>query len=681
MKRKLLLIFLTIISAASLSLSVSACDFLIDNVNSGAEQSASQSSSNSDVSEQTSSEDDSSGQTSSEEDSSGQTSSEDSSDTEKEETEDFEVREGNSSYGYYQLAGETNGASMQSVYLKMYTACESFTENTGDISAANGYYTISEISYSDCLTTEEALSVWKIFYLENPMYYWLSSSCVYSTSKIYLCIDEAYASYADRAVYDAAIAAMITEANSLVSQQSTELEKAMAIHDYIIGKIDYAYQSDKTTPETAIWAHNITGVSSKGAGVCEAYAKTYLALSLINGLDCVIATGYSSSSGEAHAWNLVKIDGAWYGVDCTWDDTGDDSDLSYTYFGMNASAISSTRVTNGQTYGTSYLYALPEATTYGIQLVTLFKGETQSGVYVNIDAAFAAMTDSAADYTIELYFYNPAGALIYTSPSTTVYIYSESTPAVNSVTINGVYTDLGDGYFYVSYLNMESELTLNCNLTVCDVILTAAKLNLGEYTLTAGGNYCRLNGTIYDSKTSEVISVKSATTSQTDIYAALNISYYYGGASISGTAAIGTYYGSDRLAVYGTVTIDKYISANQTSYYNIYMQEGGSLTVNSVVYDGDGSDKIVYVLFRFDSIEKYPSLYLGGVAAQVRLYISGNVSSSEAAAPSNLDCAIAALGSESDFDYIKIYFDGENKTGLYSVNTDYEIVYTPQTAD
>ncbi|MCD7729588.1 MAG: transglutaminase-like domain-containing protein [Clostridia bacterium] len=688
MKRKLLIVLLTIISAVCLCLGFSACDILTEL--SSSISTVEQSSSSGESSEELSLSGDSSEQSSSDDEQGspedGETqkdSSDDSSETEKDDEEItvvFTLKDGNSSYGYESLASETKGTAMQAVYYQMYTACEEFSVSTEDVTETDGNYVISEISYSGSLSTAEALSVWEVFYIENPIYYWLSNTCTYSSSAIILCIDEEYASYSVRAAYDADISAMVEDACKQVQKLDTELEKAIAIHDYIIGKIDYAYQSDNTTPETDIWAHNITGVSTKGAGVCEAYAKTYLALCLINGIDCIIVTGNAGENGdgEGHAWNLVKIDGVWYGVDCTWDDTGDDDDLYYNYFGMNVSLINSTRKTRDQTYGVNYLYELPEVTTYGIQFVTLFKGETELGIYVNIDAAFAAMTDSSADYTIEFYFCNPSGTKVETSPSTTVYIYAASTPAVNSITINGIYSDEGNGYFYVSYLNMQSELVLACNLEISNIILTATELDLGEYTLTTSGYYCRLNGVIKDSKTAETVSIKSTISYQTIIYATLDIGYYYGGASIIGTAEIDTYYGSDTLVVYGTVSIGKYVAPVSSSYY-IYVQNNGTLTVNNLVYEDDNaSNSEIYIVFQFDSKDYYPTVTLSNVEAKTYLYIYGFISGTEAATPSNLDCTIATLGDASDFANILVWFINnntqENKTDLYTV-TDNKIVY------
>lgn len=41
------------------------------------------------------------------------------------------------------------------------------------------------------------------------------------------------------------------------------------------------------------------------------------------GLECEIVTG-KVKSGEGHAWNIVRVDGAWYQWDACWNDEGYD---------------------------------------------------------------------------------------------------------------------------------------------------------------------------------------------------------------------------------------------------------------------------------------------------------------------------------------------------------------------
>jgi hypothetical protein len=94
---------------------------------------------------------------------------------------------------------------------------------------------------------------------------------------------------------------------SLTSDDMTELEKLLVVHDYIVANYEY----DKTYKSR----HLDTMVSQK-TGVCEGYA--YLLKYVLNKLniDCVTVP----SNAHQHMWNKVKLDGNWYNIDATHDD-------------------------------------------------------------------------------------------------------------------------------------------------------------------------------------------------------------------------------------------------------------------------------------------------------------------------------------------------------------------------
>jgi transglutaminase-like putative cysteine protease len=108
---------------------------------------------------------------------------------------------------------------------------------------------------------------------------------------------------------------------------STDYEKALWFHDWIINNADYDYEYKYCSAE---------GVLARGTGTCEAYHRAYVMLLNKVGIE----TG--RIEGNGHVWTAVKMDGKWYQVDTTWDDLGDEYRGTYyehIYFGITDEII------------------------------------------------------------------------------------------------------------------------------------------------------------------------------------------------------------------------------------------------------------------------------------------------------------------------------------------------------
>ena len=94
---------------------------------------------------------------------------------------------------------------------------------------------------------------------------------------------------------------------SIVSQcpVSGEYEKALWLHDYLIMHAYYDSDYKRYGPD---------GVLVDGLGVCDSYSKAYEMLLSAAGIQSVRVLS------STHAWNSVFLEGAWYNIDCTWDD-------------------------------------------------------------------------------------------------------------------------------------------------------------------------------------------------------------------------------------------------------------------------------------------------------------------------------------------------------------------------
>lgn len=103
---------------------------------------------------------------------------------------------------------------------------------------------------------------------------------------------------------------------------STDFEKALWLHDWIIDHADYDYSYSYSSAE---------GVLARGEGTCESYHRAYVMLLNKVGIE----TG--RITGNGHVWTAVKMDGEWYQVDSTWDDMGanfKDTYYEHMYFGL-----------------------------------------------------------------------------------------------------------------------------------------------------------------------------------------------------------------------------------------------------------------------------------------------------------------------------------------------------------
>lgn len=107
-------------------------------------------------------------------------------------------------------------------------------------------------------------------------------------------------------------------------------EKVKAVHDYIVlnGKYDInsIYYSDYD-------------LLMEGTSVCNGYAL--LTYNMLQKLNIPVSLVSGTAAGEAHIWNMVKLDNYWFHLDTTWDDPIPDGDtVSYTYYMLTEKEIS-----------------------------------------------------------------------------------------------------------------------------------------------------------------------------------------------------------------------------------------------------------------------------------------------------------------------------------------------------
>ena len=454
---------------------------------------------------------------------------------------EFATREGNSAYGYEALGSyATYGDAMQRLYRDFTETCERFATGGEDLADKNGYYVIGEYDLANYgLSLDVASAVWKVFYVSSPVYYWLDAKVVSIGDTFLLTVADDYARAVDRREADAAILAMTEECALLIDDTMTELERAVTITEYIVTNMQYAYEKDGTTPVMDMWAHCMAGFAMPGLGVCEAYAKTFMYLCLLNGVDCRMGSGYA---GEPHAWNYVKIDGEWYGADLTWTDNSGDTAV-YDYFGLSSDRMFAKHTPHSSTeFSGSFIYEAPTLSSKSIELASVYKNGEYYGLYKSIDEAFAAMTDSSAEYELRLDYYG----FFTTSPMYT--IDAELTPKVKKLTVVGKNSYVGGNHLdNNSIIRFSSSLTLGSDVEMRDLHLLALdgvgvpEIKLASHKLTLSGNVVYMD-----------LRITGTTSGSTVVVSCSDVAYVYGGVDVHRlvTGSVGIMLGADSRITY-----------------------------------------------------------------------------------------------------------------------------------
>ena len=122
---------------------------------------------------------------------------------------------------------------------------------------------------------------------------------------------------------DAAILTRCREVlGELISEDMTDFEKELAVHDWIVEHGEYddtVYSNAERVGRSGY--QDPYGILVGGYGNCLGYASAFQLLMELCGVECTTVVGASFRSLSDHAWNMVKLDGEWYCVDVTWDDS------------------------------------------------------------------------------------------------------------------------------------------------------------------------------------------------------------------------------------------------------------------------------------------------------------------------------------------------------------------------
>ena len=115
------------------------------------------------------------------------------------------------------------------------------------------------------------------------------------------------------------------------AEKLDEKGRELFIHDFIVNNVKY----DKLKKE---YSHEIIGALGNGVAVCEGIAKAVKLLCDELGIWCIVALSEANPEKGIkyrHAWNVVRIDGTYYHLDATFDNTlSKDDTIRYDYVNL-----------------------------------------------------------------------------------------------------------------------------------------------------------------------------------------------------------------------------------------------------------------------------------------------------------------------------------------------------------
>ncbi len=101
---------------------------------------------------------------------------------------------------------------------------------------------------------------------------------------------------------------------TILNEDMTELEKIIAIHDYIVFSTEFdtkMAQTSKTINDENIYAYCADGVFTKKKAVCSGYAAAFKMMCQDAAIPCFTINSHIKN----HTWNVVYYDKAWRFID------------------------------------------------------------------------------------------------------------------------------------------------------------------------------------------------------------------------------------------------------------------------------------------------------------------------------------------------------------------------------
>ena len=236
------------------------------------------------------------------------------------------INNANSFYYYEHLTTD-----QRILYEGMITLLEDPTDDSSYITA-----TLVDDADEDEIVDDFRLARLALQY-DHPEYFWIYNGVKTDidvgfkrNGKIfYMRLEKPYKGYKrDMTAFNNAVDEFLAD----IDTSESDAEVALAIHDKLVETVTYDYElaemgSGSDLAHTAYGALVENSNGDSNTAVCDGYSQAYVYLLQQCGINAAVILGEAGdtrANAGGHAWSVVELDGEWYEVDVTWDDSKED---------------------------------------------------------------------------------------------------------------------------------------------------------------------------------------------------------------------------------------------------------------------------------------------------------------------------------------------------------------------
>ena len=237
------------------------------------------------------------------------------------------VREGFKPIGSKSAYASLRDETMKDVYADIESAIYQVSPEADE----DGLYELKYVRLPSSMEFDKIYIVKEAVLADHPETFWVLSSYAVRNNfhdGNYLVLYSKYSAGRITEMFDEINQAIIPIL-SRIPDEASELTRETIIHDAIIDSTSYDFEAAEAD-NSALDAFNVYGALVGHKAVCTGYAGSVKLLLNLVGIECRTAVGMSKNAG--HMWNQVRIDGEWYNLDATWDDSAVETNVLYSRY-------------------------------------------------------------------------------------------------------------------------------------------------------------------------------------------------------------------------------------------------------------------------------------------------------------------------------------------------------------